>query len=230
MNQKTANQILNQVRQTYDQIAADFSATRNYNWPEIEGLVKEVEPGDRVLYLGCGNGRLAGMLGEKVDYLGLDNSQALLDIARKINPKKKFIYFDGKTIPLKDGEFDQVFCLAVLHHIPGKKTRKDFLRQAYRVLRPGARLILTVWSAKNYPRAKNFLWRQNLKKIFGFSRMDFNDVLLPWGDEQIPRFIHFFKQQELEKEIRQAGFKIEKGGFLKRGEKEYNLHCVATKI
>ncbi len=230
MDQETANQILDQVRQTYNRIAVDFSATRNRNWPEVEELTKGIKPGDKVLDLGCGNGRLAEFFGEEVDYTGIDNSEALIDIAKKSRPRKRFIHFDGKEIPFGEDEFDKIFCLAVLHHIPGKKARQDFLAQARRVLRPEGKLILTVWSAKNYPRAKKFLRRQNLKKLFGLSQLDFNDVILPWGDEQIPRFIHFFGRGELEKEVQRAGFKVEQDGLLKRGDKKYNLYCVASKI
>lgn len=227
MNELTAKKILNQVKESYNKISRDFSSSRQKTWQELNSLIGRVAPGEKVLDLGCGNGRLAEFLGAKTDYVGLDNSAALIEIAKKKHPDKKFLVFDGLNLPFAQATFDKVFLVAVLHHVPGKKTRQKFLRDIKKVLRPGGELILTVWSAKNYPRAKKYLWRQNLKKFFGLSDLDFNDVFLPWGSEQIPRYFHFFSLGALKKEVKKAGLEVKESGFLKREQKEYNIFIVA---
>jgi len=229
MKELTAKKILNQVRQTYDQIAADFSVTRRYVWPELNRLISLIQKGQKVLDLGCGNGRLLEILPPQINYLGIDNSAKLVTLAQKEYPGKKFLVFDGQHIPVADNFFDFVYCLAVLHHVPGKKQRQIFLREVWRVLRPGGQLILTVWSAKSHPRARRYLRRQNLKKILGRSELDWGDVLLPWGRQRQPRFIHFFSPRQLTREIKRTGFVVKTSGFLPRAGKEYNIYVVAAK-
>jgi len=46
----------------YDAFAADFSATRKNSWPEFELLFPLLKKQDRILDLGCGNGRLRNFL------------------------------------------------------------------------------------------------------------------------------------------------------------------------
>ena len=62
----------------YDAFAEEFSATREQSWPEFDKLKKHLQKGDRILDLGCGNGRLRKFLDEKLipfgTYFALDVS------------------------------------------------------------------------------------------------------------------------------------------------------------
>ena len=49
--------------------------------------------------------------------------------------------YDGKKIPFPNEEFDYVFSTEVMEHVPEPK---DFLKEIYRVLKPGGVLIMTV--------------------------------------------------------------------------------------
>jgi SAM-dependent methyltransferase len=54
--------------------------------------------------------------------------------------------FDGEHIPFPDDHFDAVICTEVLEHVSHFQTLVD---EIYRVMRPGARAVLTVpWSAR----------------------------------------------------------------------------------
>jgi len=47
-----------------------------------------IEPGQKVLDLGCGNGRLLNALKDKkIDYIGVDNSEKLLLEAQTLYPE-----------------------------------------------------------------------------------------------------------------------------------------------
>jgi SAM-dependent methyltransferase len=51
------------------------------------------------------------------------------------------IVSDTRRLPFPDGEFDTVCFVACLNHIP---YRKEALREAFRVVRPGGRLVATM--------------------------------------------------------------------------------------
>lgn len=238
MDEAYARSLLEKVRSGYDAIAADFSKTREYLWRPMIFLFDDyLESGDKVLDLGCGNGRFYEIFRRKeVDYTGADNSSKLVEIARRRNPGAKFLVADALDLPFKDGSFDKVYGIAVFHHIPSKAFRLRFLEEAKRVLRPEGIIVLTVWNldpwrmimAGKWKRLRAYL-KYQLLKIFGLSRLDFGDFFVAWA-KNCQRYVHAFSVKELEGLAAEAGFKIKKSGILK-GErtKESNLYIVAQK-
>ena len=60
-------------------------------------------------------------------------------------------YYNGKTFPFPDGEFDTVLCSQVLEHVFNPD---EFLSEIRRVLKPNGKLILTVpfiWNEHEQP-------------------------------------------------------------------------------
>ena len=49
---------IKQNKEVYNKIAKLFSKTRKFLWYDLEPLVKYTKNGDKILDLGCGNGRL----------------------------------------------------------------------------------------------------------------------------------------------------------------------------
>ena len=83
MNKKLALEKMRITKETYELIGSEFSDTRESVWPEMERLVKKyIQRGDKVLDVGCGNGRLLKVL-EGVEYLGVDGSEVLIKEAKK---------------------------------------------------------------------------------------------------------------------------------------------------
>ena len=79
-----SEKLLAQVKDGYNQIAEHFSRTRYAPWSEF-GLFKEyIKDGQRILDLGCGNGRLVIYAAEnfKVKAVGLEISLPLYLICR----------------------------------------------------------------------------------------------------------------------------------------------------
>ena len=215
------------VRQSYDKIAEDFSRTRKSVWEEFKPLAEHTKDGDKILDLGCGNGRLIELFQEKnIEYSGIDNSQKLIEIARQKHPNGEFRIFDGLKIPYPDNHFDTIFCIAVLHHIPGRELRQEFLKEARRVLRSSGRLILSTWYLWQAYTFWGLLFKSTLKKLVGKSRLDFFDIMEPWGKIS-ERYFHNFRKGELKRLIKKCGFKIEDFYVLKRGPKNKNLLIVA---
>ena len=228
MKKEYAQYLLEKTTEDYNLIADNFSSTRSYFWTYLQFLSQYIKAGDRVLDLGCGNGRLLELLKDrKIIYTGLDSSQKLVAIARKKHPGHNFITANALSLPLEGASFDIIYSIAVLHHIPSQEIRLTFLKEAKRVLKPGGQLVLTVWNLNIFKR-----WPLILKHVFlkflGRSQLDLGDLLVPWG--KIKRYVHFFSKQELEGLIIRAGFeKIEIGIAKKPQGKESNFYLVVKK-
>lgn len=105
-----------------------------------------LQPGHRVLDIGCGTGTFAIVIKRRlpgVDVVGLDpDPKALARGRRKAARAGVCIrlapgYADA--LPYPDASFDRVFSTLMLHHLPAG-VKKNALREARRVLRPGASL------------------------------------------------------------------------------------------
>ncbi len=232
MKQSLAEKLLQQTEETYNTIAYDFSITRNYVWQDLVPLLDYSRKGDKVLDLGCGNGRLYEALKEKqVDYVGCDNSKELIKIAQEKYPEGNFKLTDGLTLPLKDHSFDIIYCIAVLHHIPSKLLRKKFLLEAKRVLRPNGLLIATVWKLPLKKRKTALFWF--LQRVLGRNSLDFKDCFVAWQNKY-QRYVHNFSKHELKTLFKSVGFKVKEIKVLakekgKNNKTNYNLSIVALK-
>lgn len=229
MKKEYALQLLEKTKEDYNLISDDFSRTRKKTWEELDFLAKNVAPNERVLDLGCGNGRLYELFKDKiVGYCGIDISEKLIDIAKSRYPGVRFRVGDALNLPFPDNLFDNVFGVAVFHHIPSKEFRLRFLSEAKRVLKPQGKLFLTVWhlprQKKNLLVFKNFL----LKMLF-LSKLDLNDKFVSWGDKT-QRYVHYFSCAELKKLVKESGLRMKEMRILKRAKGEQsNIALVAEK-
>lgn len=107
-----------------------------------------LKSGDSVLDIGCGNGKLVTGLTEGVNYLGTDFSKTLLEEAKRLHPDHEFRFGDvlSPTDWAQLGQYNAIFCVAVLHHIPTREQQLFVLRNAKKHLAKGGFLYLTVWN------------------------------------------------------------------------------------
>jgi tRNA (uracil-5-)-methyltransferase TRM9 len=229
MDRDYAKYLLEKNRRDYDLIAEDFSKTRWRIWPEFGIFKRYVKDGDSILDVGCGNGRLLELFKDrKIDYLGVDISQKLIEIAKRKHPQEDFLVADNLNLPFPDNNFDKVFSVAVLHTIPSKELRRKALVELKRVLKPKGLLILIAWN----------MWRKEMfplilkhcfLKLIGKSKLDLRDVFISWADKT-ERYYHVFTQAELRVLTEESGFKIVKRGTVKneRGRRS-NLYLIAEK-
>lgn len=227
MKQKIAQEILQKNKTDWEKIAEKFSDTRHNIWPELISLTKYVKNNDKILDLGCGNGRLCQLFQNRpVEYIGIDSSHKLINLAKKQFDKAIFKIGDALNLTFKKEQFNVVFVIAFLHHIPSKRLRLKVLKNCYDVLKPGGFLILTVWN----------LWQPRLLfkyKIFPIKK----DVYIPFKlpDKKIMRYYHAFTVSELKKLIKKADFKIINSYFVKgklrtNWRKGFNLVVIAKKV
>ncbi len=229
MDKEYAKKILEESRENYNLISEDFSRTRDKFWEELGFLSEYVDDNDKVLDLGCGNGRLSELFQEKnLDYFGVDFSERLIEIASKKHPQLKFQVADALNLPFPGNFFDKVFSIAVLHHIPSRELRLRFLIETKRVLKPGGSLAITVWRFHKLE-ALFLIFKSTILKLFGLSKLDFGDIMEPWG-KKIKRYYHCFSRRELKKDITEAGFGIKDFRIIKnRKGNRQNIYLIAQK-
>jgi len=158
----------------------------------------------------------------------VDFSENLIEIAKKRYPQLKFRTADALNLPFSPNFFDKVFSIAVLHHIPSKGLRLKFLTEIKRVLKPGGSLVVTVWKFHKLE-ALLLIFKSTILKLFGLSKLDFGDIMEPWG-KKTKRYYHCFSGRELKRDITEAGFRIKDFRIVKnkRGNRR-NIYLIAQK-
>lgn len=224
MDQNTILQLAQLNTQFYQTIASDFSSSRQYNWIGWEKIVSLLEArfsltwkeknNLSVLDVACGNGRFARFLDERlsqpIQYVGIDNSEALLQEAleKQVTLKKtnsfQFQQKDLITTLLK-GElaFSQPFMFisvfGFLHHIPSFALRQSLLNSLAAALEDHGLLLVTAWQ---------FLERSSLQtrvvppEVLGFKpeQLEKNDYFLDWRKgHHAYRYCHLVDKEEIEK-------------------------------
>jgi ubiquinone/menaquinone biosynthesis C-methylase UbiE len=106
-----------------------------------------VQPGERVLDIGCGTGALTFPAADSAgaaNVAGIDASPEMIEVARRKAGKRgvdlQFRLAPAEDLPFADGEFDVVLSGFMLHHLPEDVMRQAFA-EALRVLKPGGRFL-----------------------------------------------------------------------------------------
>ncbi len=223
MDEATIRALCALYREFYEEASAEFSATRRHPWagwyqivPALEALAARAAS-LRVLDVGCGNGRFARFLSDALDapllYVGLDASAALLDEARRtlrgdVDAALHVcdVATDDWERPLGAARFDLVALFGVLHHLPGRPTRRALLeRLAARVAESGL-LVFTVFRFAHFERfrARLMPWPE-LERLspehaarIDLEKLEPGDHLLRWGPGAArARYCHFVDADEL---------------------------------
>lgn len=105
-----------------------------------------MQPGDRVIDVGCGSGRLAYQLRDYLTsrYVGIDVVPELLDYARNLcaRPDWDFYPATGTTIDEPDASADYVAFFSVFTHLLADETYR-YLQETHRVLAPGGKVVFS---------------------------------------------------------------------------------------
>jgi len=131
---------------------------QQYLEAEIVYVLEKIRPGDIVLELGCGYGRILPALVKKAGtVIGIDISLASLVLASQMLasfPNCRFLNVHAVQLSFHDGVFDCVICIQngiSAFHVD----KMDLVRESVRVTKPGGKVLFSSYSDK--------FWEERLK-------------------------------------------------------------------
>jgi 2-polyprenyl-3-methyl-5-hydroxy-6-metoxy-1,4-benzoquinol methylase len=213
MKPDTITKLINLNHSFYNSHSKDFSGSRNYNWEGFEKLSKYLFEDMQILDVGCGNARFARFLNTKFNkfkYLGIDNSEKLLDIARANNYPNTEVSnmellqdFDISDLNLK---YDLIVALGVMHHIPSQELRIEFINNLVSLLSKDSKLVLSFWNFQDKIDKNKFI---NPSKVgIDASELEEGDYILTWERGELGyRYAHLYSEKEILNLTAETGLK-----------------------
>lgn len=141
----------------------------------------DLAPGMEVLDLASGTGAsaipAARVVGPTGRVVAVDLAEAMLDRGREKARRARldnieFIRGDMTATGLPDGSFDAVVCVFGVSMVPDMA---DFVRELWRLLRPGGRLAITTWGPRLWA-PMHEVWRETVRS----EQADLVNDFHPW--------------------------------------------------
>ena len=138
------------VQEFFERVAGDWDTMRLAYYDErvIEKMaeVSGIGEASEVADVGTGTGFVAAGIAPRVErVVGIDNSPAMLEVARKNlralgASNVDLVVGEASLLPLEDGAVDAAFANMVLHHAEDPEA---MLREMARIVRPGGTVAIT---------------------------------------------------------------------------------------
>ena len=127
------------VADKYDSVWS--TSTRQFIPPLLHAA--QVFAGMSILDVGCGPGYVSGAAAERgAKPIGLDFSEEMIAIAKKMFPNIEFREGDAQDLPFAGYSFDRLANFALLHLSDPERACAG----TFRVLKPGGKFGFTVWA------------------------------------------------------------------------------------
>lgn len=149
------------IARSYDLNNRLHSLWRDQAWRREAVRAARIRPGEDVLDCACGTGdlTLAFAATEAATVTGLDFTAEMLDFARRktgraaehrpsLVDRVRYIQGDAQNLPFADGSFDVV---SIAFGIRNVQDPHVALREFFRVLRPGGRLVILEFDRPRFP-------------------------------------------------------------------------------
>ena len=117
---------------------------------ETTADLAQIQLGDNVLDVGCGTGNLTILAKEAAGptgaVYGIDAAPEMIEVAgskaRKAGVDVDFSFGVVEKLDFPNERFDLVLSSLMVHHLPGDGLKSKAFTEMYRVLKPGARLLI----------------------------------------------------------------------------------------
>jgi len=118
-----------------------YDDKHSFVWELAASVVELLSPkaGERILDVGCGTGQLTARIADEgAEAVGIDNSKAMIEEARRRFPRLEFLVEDAHCFDFPE-PFDAVFSNAALHWITDPDRMVECISRA---LKPSGRLVV----------------------------------------------------------------------------------------
>lgn len=158
----------NHLAEKYDTDPTTTIRDMHFKYLEIEEIKKLLQPGDRVLDAGCGNGLQTIYYSQEVkEIVGIDFANKMIDVAKKIASEfsdknlvlrnnLKFMTGDILNIKFPNDSFDKVIVERVLINLPTKEDQLTAMEEIYRVCKKNGLVILVESTKQGHDRVDFF--------------------------------------------------------------------------
>jgi SAM-dependent methyltransferase len=184
-------------------MAAENTVLRRDELGQI--LLKYMLPDGRHLEAGCGAGYWVAALRQQGFMIeGIEYARELVELVQTVHPQLPVRQGNALAIDCADGYYDSYLSIGVVEHrIEGPE---PFLIEAYRVLKPGGRILIAVpyLGAMRRLKSKFFMYERRPPTLpffqYGFSRQEFSRILQKAGfymEYAQALYVHRLLQEEL---------------------------------
>ncbi len=177
------------------------------SWESIGQMLILLTPRVKIADLGAGDGTVSRLLARQAEFVHcIDNSPRMVELGRSLAKKEQlknvdYVLGDIEKVPLPDRSVDIALLSQALHHA---ENPKKALSEAFRILKPGGRLLILDLRAHRFEKAREIY----ADRWLGFKENDLHD----WLDE-----IGFIRPEVrvVAKETQEPGFETLLGTAVK---------------
>ena len=179
---------------------------KKWHKEETEFLRERVKEEERILEVGCGNGRsLKEILNKKPSIFGIDHDKKAIEDAKenfKDYPNSNFEVAKAEKMPFENNYFDVITIMGTFANF-GKK-KQEILEEIKRVLKENGKIIISVFSENAFEERMEVYKRAGvkIKEIKGTTvTFEFDNSL---GDDSSEQF----SEKELREIFEKANLKV----------------------
>lgn len=187
-----ADNITKAVKGAYKKVISDYRdkvKSEDLDHVYIERFLLGLDPGDKVLDIGCGTGSLSGemMQNHQLEVVATDISEDMVHLAKKLHPRLRVLHMDMRKLKFPPRHFSGVFANYSLIHIPDTDVISA-LKQMRRVLK-----------------LKGYLYLALQEPVAKLDRDGFYPLVYK---KEVKMFINLTTEKEIRFYLKKAGFKV----------------------